>query len=175
MHSPTAILLATVTSTFAYQITTPGGPHGWTTAGPNSMTWVRVDTDPLNFTVMLTNQACNPAAMPQGSQILDQYINGTLGQTVCSAPSGGWPEGYAFQVNLVNAEDLNTLLAQSDQFNITASISSGGSSTQSSTSSTSSTTSTTPTGTNAAAVGMNVETGFLTAVAAMAAFITTHF
>ncbi|KAG1745899.1 GPI-anchored small secreted protein [Suillus paluster] len=186
MRSFTAILLATITSTFAYQIISPGGSQGWTTAGPNSLTWVRAATDPLNFTVMLINQ--NQTALPQGSEILDTYINGTLGQTVCSTPSGGWPQGYAFQVSLVDAEDINTVLTQSDTFNITASIASGGFSTISGTSSTSqvttsasstssstSTTSTTPTSINAAVVGMNVETGFLTAIAAMAAFIISHF
>ncbi|KAG1752608.1 uncharacterized protein EDB91DRAFT_1234598 [Suillus paluster] len=189
MRSFTAILLASITSTFAYQVTSPGDAQGWTTSGPNSLTWVRVDTDPLNFTAVLTNQA----VMPQGPQVLNALVDGTLGQIICNPPSGGWPQGSGFRVNLAkDAEDLNTLLAQSNQFNINSTTSSGSSSATSGTSSvsypttavtpttavassTTSDTSTTPTSTSGAIIGMNVETGFLTAVAALAAFITTHF
>ncbi|KAG0709818.1 hypothetical protein DFH29DRAFT_15980 [Suillus ampliporus] len=190
MRSFAAILLASITSTFAYQVTAPGDSQGWTTVGPNYLTWVRVDTDPSNFTAVLTNT--NQAVMPQGPQVLNALVDGTLGQIICNPPSGGWPQGTGFRVNLAkDAEDLDTLLAQSNQFAITTSNSSASSSPTSGTpsttfpttavtpttsaSTTSSDTSTTPTGTNAAVIGMNVETGFLTAVAALAAFITTHF
>ena len=40
----------------AYQVTSPGGAAGWTTAGPNVLTWQRVSTDALNFTIVLNNQ-----------------------------------------------------------------------------------------------------------------------
>lgn len=50
----TSLLLA-VSSAFAYQVTYPGGDQGWTTSGPNYLKWERVDTDPLNFTAVLTN------------------------------------------------------------------------------------------------------------------------
>lgn len=40
----------------AYSISSPGGSAGWTTAGPNIVTWTRVSTDALNFTLVLSNQ-----------------------------------------------------------------------------------------------------------------------
>lgn len=51
-----ASVLLAVSSVFAYQVTSPGESQGWTTTGPNTLTWQRVDTDPLNFTTVLINQ-----------------------------------------------------------------------------------------------------------------------
>ncbi|OAX44477.1 hypothetical protein K503DRAFT_795333 [Rhizopogon vinicolor AM-OR11-026] len=193
MRSFVAVLLVTITSTFAYQVNAPGESQNWTTAGTNLLTWTRVDTDPLNFTAVLTNQACNQAAMPQGPQILNALVDGTLGQIACSPPSAGWPTGSGFRVNFAtDAQNLDALLAQSNEFSIVAATSSGSSTATSGSSSTSqaataatlttatasttsSDTSTTPTSTGGAVVGMNVETSFLTAVAAFVAFITTQF
>ncbi|KAG1872786.1 hypothetical protein C8R48DRAFT_770172 [Suillus tomentosus] len=193
MRTSVAILLASIASAFAYEVTSPGDSEGWTTAGPNVLTWQRVDTDPANFTVVLTNNygVMNP-------QVLNALVDGTLGTIDCNAPSGGWPVGYGFRVNLAaDAQHLDTLLAQSNQFNITSGSSTSTSSTGSgakitttslvsgttatipatavAASTTSSDTSTTPTGSSAAILGMKVETGFLTAAAACVAFITTHF
>lgn len=192
MRSSSVIFLASIASAFAYQVTAPGDTQGWTTSGPNYLTWVRVDTDPLNFTAVLTNQ--NQAIMPQGPQVLNALVDGTTGSIVCNPPSGGWPQGSGFRVNLAaDAEHLNTLLAQSNQFNINSSTSSTSSTSKTATistasattgaatltsaaaSTTSSDTSTTPTSSSAAILGMKVETGILTAAAAFAAFVATHF
>jgi hypothetical protein len=63
--------------------------------------------------------------MPQGPQVLNALVDGTTGSIVCNPPSGGWPQGSGFRVNLAaDAEHLNTLLAQSNQFNINSSTSS---------------------------------------------------
>ncbi|KAG2042243.1 hypothetical protein BDR03DRAFT_854273 [Suillus americanus] len=124
MRSSAAILLASIASAFAYQVTSPGDTEGWTTAGPNTLTWVRVDTDPLNFTAVLTNEACQ-TVMPQGPQVLNALVDGTLGSIVCNPPSGGWPQGSGYRVNLAaDAQHLDTLLAQSSQFNISSGSSS---------------------------------------------------
>jgi hypothetical protein len=50
-----ATVLFAVSSAFAYQVTSPGNNQGWTSTGPNTLEWVRVATDPLNFTAVLTN------------------------------------------------------------------------------------------------------------------------
>ncbi|KAG1833449.1 hypothetical protein EV424DRAFT_1524955 [Suillus variegatus] len=194
MRTSVAILLASIASAFAYEVTSPGDSEGWTTAGPNVLTWDRVDTDPANFTVVLTN--VNYGVM--NPQVLSALVDGTLGSVVCNAPSGGWPVGAGFRVNLAqDAQHLDSLLAQSNEFNITSGSSTSTSSTGSgakttttslfsgttatipstavAASTTSSDTSTTPTGSSAAILGMKVETGLLTAVAACVAFITTHF
>ncbi|KAG8218656.1 hypothetical protein J3R82DRAFT_4321 [Butyriboletus roseoflavus] len=183
-----ASVLLTVSSAFAYQVTFPGNAQGWNNTGPNYLSWARVDTDPLTFTAVLTNVNTN------SNQVMDNNIDGTLGIVQCSAPSGGWPSGSGFRVNLVqDAQHLDTILAQSNQFNITA-VSSGSTtssaSTQAATSGvtvtatatpsaasgvTSSSTSTTPTGVSAASLGADTQAGLLTAVAALTAFITTLF
>lgn len=54
------------------------------------------------------------------SQILAALVDGTLGNTTLNPPSGGWPTGSGFRVNLVaNDTQLDTILAQSNTFNIT--------------------------------------------------------
>jgi hypothetical protein len=99
----------------AYQITSPGGAAGWTTAGPNVVAWQRVSTDALNFTLVLSNQAQTPSY----SQVLAALVDGTLGTFTVSPPSTGYPTGNGFQVNFVqDTEHLSTIYAQSTQFAI---------------------------------------------------------
>ncbi|KAI6003698.1 GPI-anchored small secreted protein [Pisolithus albus] len=183
-----AAILLSVSSAFAYQVTSPGGSQGWTTSGPNYLTWTRVSTDPLNFTAVLTNT--NTTVMPINDQVLNALVDGTVGTIQCSPPSGGWPTGDGFRVNLAqDAEHLDSLLAQSNEFSITGSTSTGTSTSTTSVSSgssaltpsatttspgtASSDTSTTPTSTNAALPGVDTQSGLLAALAALTAFITT--
>jgi hypothetical protein len=58
-----ASVLLTVSSAFAYQVISPGGSQGWNTTGPNSLVWDRVDTDPVDFAAVLTNQVSPCAPM----------------------------------------------------------------------------------------------------------------
>ncbi|KAH7887595.1 hypothetical protein F5I97DRAFT_1926030 [Phlebopus sp. FC_14] len=191
MRAFTTVLFA-VSSALAYQVTSPGNSEGWTSAGPNYLKWDRVDTDPLNFTAVLTNT--NRAVMPLDDQVLDALVDGTLGSIVCNPPSGGWPLGSGFRVNLAqDAQHLDSLLAQSDEFSITAPSSTTGPTsttassqltsastpaatpTTASASISSSDTSTTPTGTNAAVVGADTGSTFLTIAAALTTFIAALF
>ncbi|KAF8165510.1 hypothetical protein B0H34DRAFT_671334 [Crassisporium funariophilum] len=115
MRSVAAILLSFVASTLAYTVLTPNGSNGWTNLGPQELTWQRVETDRLNFTVLLTNQKV------QGyeSQNLAALVDGTLGSQDMNPPSGGWPTGSGFRINLVqDNNNLNTILAQSPEFDI---------------------------------------------------------
>jgi len=106
----------------AYQVTSPGGAAGWTTAGPNVVTWQRVSTDQQNFTIVLSNQARTPSYQ----QVLAALVDGSLGKFTVSPPSTGFPTGSGFQVNLVNdTENLNTILAQSQQFSIVTATTTG--------------------------------------------------
>jgi hypothetical protein len=50
-----------VASACAYQILTPSNSSGWTTTGPNIVTWQRVNTDANNFTMVLVNQVRSPS------------------------------------------------------------------------------------------------------------------
>jgi hypothetical protein len=104
-----------VALTAAYQISSPGGAAGWTTAGPNSVAWTRVSTDPLNFTIVLSNQNITPSY----SQVLDALVDGTLGNITVNPPSTGFPTGDNFQVNFVqDSTHLTTIYAQSQQFSL---------------------------------------------------------
>jgi len=133
-----AALLSLAASAFAYQVTFPTSSEGWTNSGAQTLSWTRVDTDPTNFTVVLKNS--DPSVLAD-EQVLAAQVDGTLGNTTLNPPSGGWPSpAGGYQVNLVqNTTELNTILAQSNDFNITESTSSSSSSSTGSASSGSST------------------------------------
>jgi len=56
MRNFAALFLVFSASALAYQITSPSGTKGWTNSGAQPLAWQRVDTDPLNFTAVLTNE-----------------------------------------------------------------------------------------------------------------------
>jgi len=67
---------------------------------------------------------------------LDQVLAASVvaaegaGNTSVRPPSGGWPTGKGFQVNFVKSEDeVNTIYAQSNEFEIAESSSSSSSAT----------------------------------------------
>ncbi|EMD40904.1 hypothetical protein CERSUDRAFT_91657 [Gelatoporia subvermispora B] len=131
-----AVALALAASAYAYTVTSPTNSTGWTTSGPNVVSWTKVSTDPQNFTIVLSNQA----SFPPTTQVLDALVDGSLGNTTVNPPSGGWKAGSGYQVNLVqDAQNLNAILAQSNQFTIKESSSSTFSSGSSSASSAAST------------------------------------
>jgi len=98
-----------------------------------SVSWNRVDTDPSNFTIVLTNQVGlsvklyvfsngqiqNRALFPQ-DQVLVAQQDGVSTDTVnCNPPSAGWVLGKSFRINLVkSSEDQSTIYAQSNEFEI---------------------------------------------------------
>lgn len=99
----------------------------------SSVSWDRVETDPSNFTIVLTNQVGlnvklyvftnsqiqNRALFPQ-DQILVAQQDGVSTDTVsCNPPSAGWVLGTSFRINLVkSSEDQSTIYAQSNEFEI---------------------------------------------------------
>ena len=61
---------------------------------------------------------------PPTQQVLAALVVGTLGQTTVNPPSGGWKTGQGFRVNLVqDSQHLDSILAQSEEFDITVSSS----------------------------------------------------
>ncbi|KAL9712939.1 hypothetical protein Ac2012v2_004180 [Leucoagaricus gongylophorus] len=112
-----AALLTLVASASAYLVTVPNGSRGWTSVGAQPVSWDRVETDPSNFTIVLTNQ--NRALFPQ-DQILVAQQDGVSTDTVsCNPPSAGWVLGTSFRINLVkSSEDQSTIYAQSNEFEI---------------------------------------------------------
>ncbi|KAL1707590.1 hypothetical protein EV121DRAFT_277960 [Schizophyllum commune] len=139
------ILLALAAAVSAITITEPNSSQGWTNNGGQTVKWQAVDTDPSSFTILLTNT--DRSVMPDNNQMLAAEVDSSLGETTVNAPSGGWPTGGSFRVNFVkNTTELNTILAQSDEFDIKEDTSSSSSS-SSSASSTGSKTAATSAGT----------------------------
>ncbi|OBZ67676.1 hypothetical protein A0H81_12124 [Grifola frondosa] len=108
-----AALLIFAASSLAYSITGPNNITGWTTSGPNSITWTRVSTDPSNFTIVLDSHQGDPTSQ----QVLATGVDGSEGSMTVSPPSGGWVAGTGNRVNFVKDGGI---LAQSSPFNITA-------------------------------------------------------
>ncbi|KAI4520613.1 hypothetical protein K525DRAFT_203276 [Schizophyllum commune Loenen D] len=129
------ILLALAAAVSAITITEPNSSQGWTNKGGQTVKWQAVDTDPSSFTILLTNE--DRSVMPDNNQMLAAEVDSSLGETTVNAPSGGWPTGGSFRVNFVkNTTELNTILAQSDEFDIKEDTSSSSSSSSSSASAT---------------------------------------
>lgn len=60
-------------------------------------------------------------------EVLAALVDGTAGFTLLNPHNGGWPTGPNFRVNLVkDDQSLDSILAQSQYFNITASTSTTG-------------------------------------------------
>ncbi|KAG6915664.1 hypothetical protein DXG01_010534 [Tephrocybe rancida] len=107
------LLLSFVASALAYTVTEPSSAKGWSAVGPQSLSWDRVATDPSTFAVVLTSTD------GQVEQVLNAQVDGNLLSIPVNPPSGGWPQGQGFRVNLVkDVNHVNTILAQSSDFSI---------------------------------------------------------
>ncbi|SJL01764.1 uncharacterized protein ARMOST_05087 [Armillaria ostoyae] len=136
-----AVLIACATSALAYTVTVPNASQGWTNSGSQTVSWQKVSTDRDNFTIVLTNQASTitwisaDRSVLSLDQTLASLVDGNLGTQQVNPPGGGWIVGGTYRVNLVqDSQSLNSILAQSSEFNITESSSSSSSATGSSTS-----------------------------------------
>ncbi|KAF8631601.1 hypothetical protein AX15_002349 [Amanita polypyramis BW_CC] len=117
MYGLLVCVLSLAASTLGYTVSIPNASKGWTNEGAQTLTWTRVATDSSNFTAVLTN--VDRSVLSENNQVLAALVVGTLGTTALNPPSGGWPLGNGFRVNLVkDTEDLNTIYAQSDEFSI---------------------------------------------------------
>jgi len=125
MRAVVIFVLSFVASIFGYQILTPGEQNGWTNSGPQSVTWIQVDTDSSTFNAVLTNQVISGFA----DETLATNVDGTTGSTQLSPLNGGtFPTGPGFRLNFMSTQQPDTILAQSNQFNITAASSTSGTS-----------------------------------------------
>ncbi|KAG9105117.1 hypothetical protein FRC07_009603 [Ceratobasidium sp. 392] len=122
MRTTFVALLSFVAGSLAYQVTSPASSTKWYSGQvTNPLTWERVDTDPKQFTIVLTNQ--DRSLLPTDQQLI-ATVDGTTGKTDVPAPSGGFPPGKGFQINLVKSpSEMNTILAQSPVFEIVSGIS----------------------------------------------------
>ncbi|KZT72550.1 hypothetical protein DAEQUDRAFT_664074 [Daedalea quercina L-15889] len=116
-----ASFLALAASAAALQVTQPSNSTGWSTSGPNTVTWSSVSTDNSNFTIVLNNQNSYPAY----TEVLEALVETSEGSITVNPPSGGWVAGTGYRVNFVkDSDDLDQILAQSDDFTIEQSSSS---------------------------------------------------
>ncbi|WVQ78963.1 hypothetical protein IAT38_001055 [Cryptococcus sp. DSM 104549] len=142
MYSTATItaLLASLALTNAIKVTSPDSDTVWKAGDSQTIEWEAVSTDATSFVVQLVNQAGyladSPVTLIANQSTGDSDI--TNSATV-SYPDGDWPEGTAFQINLVTSTKSSAaILAQSNQFNITSGGSSSSSSSAESSSSSSS-------------------------------------
>ncbi|KAI0082422.1 hypothetical protein K474DRAFT_1655185 [Panus rudis PR-1116 ss-1] len=111
----TAAFFALVSSAFALSVTAPENGTNWGSQEPQIVAWTKVNTDPSTFAITLVHQA----SQPNTRQLLKENVDANSGQITLDAPSGGWPTGTAYQINLVqDGQHLDSILAQSQQFNI---------------------------------------------------------
>ncbi|KAG8693375.1 hypothetical protein FRC09_010553, partial [Ceratobasidium sp. 395] len=122
MRTTFVALFSLVASAFAYQVTSPTSSTKWYSGEvTNPLTWQRVDTDPKTFCIVLTNQ--DRSLLPTDQQLI-ATVDGTTGKIDCPAPSGGFPVGKGYRVNLVKSpSEMNTIYAQSSEFEIVNGIS----------------------------------------------------
>ncbi|KAI0728677.1 Ser-Thr-rich glycosyl-phosphatidyl-inositol-anchored membrane family-domain-containing protein [Fomitopsis betulina] len=114
-------LLALVASVVALQVTQPSNSSGWTTSGPNTITWSSVSSDKSNFTIVLNNQE----SYPEYNEVLESSVETSKDSVTVNPPSGGWVAGAGYRINFVqDADSLNTIYAQSNDFTIEDSSSS---------------------------------------------------
>ncbi|KAI0700761.1 hypothetical protein BC835DRAFT_1265828 [Cytidiella melzeri] len=114
-----ATVLALATSAFALQVTQPTNATGFSNSGQNTVSWTRVSTDPSNFTIVLVNNN----EFPNYSQVLAALVDAgdSSGTIQVNPPSTGWPSGSGYQINLAHdAQALDQLLAQSQDFSFHA-------------------------------------------------------
>eukprot|EP01099_Mayorella_cantabrigiensis_P007145 TRINITY_DN6205_c0_g1_i1.p1 TRINITY_DN6205_c0_g1~~TRINITY_DN6205_c0_g1_i1.p1 ORF type:complete len:199 (+),score=8.37 TRINITY_DN6205_c0_g1_i1:123-719(+) len=111
-------LLSFAASAVAYRVTSPStGTKWYGGAVTNKLTWERVNTDPEQFTLVLVNE--DRSLLPVNNQQLIATVPGSIGTIDVPAPSGGFPVGTNFQVNLVQSTtNVSTIYAQSPRFDI---------------------------------------------------------
>ncbi|KAI5450182.1 hypothetical protein NCC49_003331 [Naganishia albida] len=137
---PTTVLSLAVaflaSSAQAIKVTAPTKSTVQASGSALQLTWDSVNTDPTSFAIVLVNQ--DSQFLANSPVTLVQNQSTSAGSASLTYPSGAWPTGTAFQVNLVKStSETNSILAQSEMFNITGSASSSSSSAASSSASTS--------------------------------------
>lgn len=99
-----------------YLVKSPNDNEGWFSHRPGRITWVRVDTDPSEFAVVLTRQ------QPPYNSLIYLHVSGGSPNVDHSfdnpVPRGGFPIGDHYRINLVDVNNHNTIYAQSNEFTI---------------------------------------------------------
>ena len=112
------LAVALASSVTAFQVTQPSETRGWTTTGPQTVAWNKVESDPNTFAIVLTDG--NPA----NNVLLASSVDAASGTTTVQPPNGAWPASNDnWRINLVQDQTrTEAILAQSDQFEFTAGL-----------------------------------------------------
>ncbi|KAI5118769.1 hypothetical protein M0805_005650 [Coniferiporia weirii] len=112
--------LSVVLSASAISVTTPNTNSNWASSGSNTLAWSRVSTDTTNFTVVLTNT--DRTVLPTNDLLLVSFVDAVSSSSISvPMPVSGFNVGGTYRVNLVqDANDVSTIYAQSNEFNITS-------------------------------------------------------
>ncbi|KAG8926648.1 hypothetical protein FRC03_000830 [Tulasnella sp. 419] len=112
------VLASLIASVLAIQITSPTNRTVWSVTGSNTVTWTSVNTDPSTFKLVLVN------ADRSVNQELAASVNTADGTISVRPPSGDFPEGTDMRINFLSTDPKNTgILAESNQFTISSSVS----------------------------------------------------
>jgi len=125
MRAAIAFVLSFIASTLAYQILIPNNVTGWTNTGDQTFTWSTVNSDQAIFSVVLTNQNPNSGITADYSQNLLPSVTGSDLSAVVAPPAGGFKVATGYRLNFMAIPSAaisqnNGILAQSDEFAITA-------------------------------------------------------
>ncbi|KAL7411547.1 hypothetical protein BDY24DRAFT_443178 [Mrakia frigida] len=112
-------LVAFAASALAIIIETPSN---WTSSGPNELKFETVATDPTSFAIALVNQnttfLSDPIVLVQNQSASSTSVMVSPDCNLVTA----YPVGGGFQVNFVrDAQSLDSIIGQSNLFNITQS------------------------------------------------------
>ncbi|KAF7332244.1 Nicotinate-nucleotide pyrophosphorylase [Mycena kentingensis (nom. inval.)] len=108
------VAVALAASARAYSVTSPTSQTNFTTDADNIVRWTFVSTDRQNFTIVLSQ-----GGDPNSQQVLKALVDREDGETTVGAPATGWPASGSgpYTINLCqDSENLNSILAQSQQF-----------------------------------------------------------
>jgi len=119
-------LVTLVASACAYNITGPDSNVEWTTAGPNTVTWTKVSSDNSSIALVLVKPDNSTFIL-----VLAASADGNSGSYTVPSNNPVLPSGSNYRVRIV-PEDLNGILSDSQDFNITQSSTNTSSTTSSS-------------------------------------------
>lgn len=112
------LLILQITLINCLKILVPNSKQGWTNEGNQTLIWETIETDPLNFTLVLSNPDSS-VFIGGNFQVLQSLVESKLKNISVPPPSAGWPVGTNFQLNFDESpEHLNTVYTTSESFEI---------------------------------------------------------
>jgi len=116
MRYSLAAILSLAASSMAIQVLSPTTGTVWGSAsGPQTVSWTSVSSDPTSIKIVLVSSD----QLTQDTLVAQQATGTGQVSITVAPPSGGWPTGVNWTINIENATG-NGILAQSGQLDIVA-------------------------------------------------------